>query len=163
MKSILCNAMIIVLIICLSVSIAFAVEMKTATFNDWTMELPSGWSGDDDKGIYWPGEIETFMGRPPVSIHMGGIPVMSKIAFEERVKQHIDCDFTDKKEVTVEGQKGFTCNWEKSGEKHYGMFLEKSVGGVMRIISFFDCQAPVAQFADLEKSFITAVKTAKEK
>lgn len=142
---------------------AMGKEMKTATFNDWTMELPDGWGGDDDMGLYWQGEIEQFMGRPDVSIHMGGIPVMSDIGFEERVQQHINCEFTDKKDVTVEGIKGFTCSWITQGKEHYGMFLEESIGGVMRTIHFFDCQAPVGPFDKLKDAFVKTVGTAKKK
>lgn len=161
MKKNVWYAVIMILIVGLS-SVA-ADEMKIATFNDWTIELPGGWNGDNEMGLYWEGEIAQFMGRPKVSIHLGAIPVLGKIAFAERVKQHIGCDFTKVADVTVEGIKGFTCTWEHHGKKHYGMFLEEDVSGMMRVINFFDCQAPVDKYPELEKSFISAVKTAKKK
>jgi len=161
MKKFVLSVLIIQLGICIGACAVLADEMKTATFNDWTVELPAGWSGDDEMGLYWPGEIEQFMGRPPVSLHMGGIPVMSEITFEERVTQHVNAKPIDKKDATVEGLKGFTCIWEVNGKKHYGMFLEENVGGAMRLIYFFEFQAPIADYPEFEEVFEKAVATAK--
>jgi len=163
MKKIMIPAIITIMMIGLSGGAVMGKEMTTATFNDWTIELPDGWSGDDAMGLYWQGEIEQFRGRPDTSIHMGGIPVMTDIAFEDRVKQHINSEFTDKTDVTVEGIKGFTCIWENQGKKHYGMFLEEDVGGTMRVIHFFDCRAPVDSFDGLKDAFVKAVGTAGKK
>ena len=162
MKKLFCYTMVVLMIIGAGFSVVTAKEMKTATFNGWTVELPPGWSGDHEMGLYWPGEITQFMGRPPVSLHMGGIPVMGDTAFEERVAIHTRMEPTDKKDVTVEGLKGFTCKWDVNGKTHYGMFLEENVGGVMRTIHFFEFQAPVKEFPNYEQAFIKSVATAKK-
>jgi len=140
----------------------FAGETKIATFRGWTIILPDGWNGDDNVGIYWQGEGSLAMGRPALSIHMGGIPLMPDASFEDKVKKHANGELVDKKEITVEGLTGFTCYWESQGKKHFGIYLEEKLGGGVGVIHFVDCQAPAKQFAEFKEAFEATIKTVKK-
>jgi hypothetical protein len=156
-----------VLVAGLSCAVVFAGDTKAEksnvfTFQGWTITLPGDWNGDAEAGVCWPGEGSIDMGRPPVSLHCGGIPVMPGTTFEDRIKSHINGEPKDRQKVTVEGLIGFTCTWSSQGNKHTGMFLEEVIGGGMKIIHFFDCQAPEAKFDGFKEVFGQIIKTVKK-
>jgi len=128
---------------------------QTARHEEWSVSFPGDWNSDPDTGIWQPGEVGPFMGRPDVSVFMGGIPVMPPANFEERVKTHINADPQESVKVSIAGFSGIKCSWEQMGKKHQGIFLEEKIGAGMIVIHFFDCQAPSAEFdqykADFEK------------
>jgi len=128
---------------------------QTARQEEWSVSFPEDWNSDPDTGIWQPGEVGPFMGRPDVSVFMGGIPVMPPANFEERIKSHISGDPQESVKITISGLSGIKCGWEQMGKKHRGIFLEEKVGAGMIVIHFFDCQAPAVEFdqykADFEK------------
>jgi len=128
---------------------------QKARHEEWSVSFPEDWNSDPDTGIWQPGEVGPFMGRPAVSVHMGGIPVMPPADFEERVKSHISGDPQERDKISIAGFPGIKCSWEHMGKKHRGIFLEEKVGAGMIMIHFSDCQAPAAEFdqykADFEK------------
>jgi len=127
----------------------------------WSIAFPSNWNGDEDAGVWWPGEGNMNMGRPPVSVHRGGIPLMPNTAFEDRVKTHIHGEPMERKNVSVSGLSGFSCSWEFQGNKHLGIFLEEKVGSGVGVIHFVDCQAPMGEFDENKDDFekiITSLK-----
>jgi len=119
---------------------------QTVDINDWKISLPPDWNEIPRADIWQPGEIGPFQGRPPLSFHSGGIPVMPPADFEKRVKVFTGGDFQERVDVTVAGMSGFKCTWEQMGKKHRGLFLEEKVGGGMIVVNLFDCQAPADEF-----------------
>lgn len=130
-------------------------DWKTHQCQAWSISFPSNWSGDEDAGLWWPGEGGLEMGRPALSVHCGGIPLMPGTGFEDRIKSHIHGEPMDRKNVSVSDFSGFICSWEFMGKKHLGIFLEEKVGSGVSVIHFVDCQAPTSDFdnhkADFEK------------
>ena len=128
---------------------------KTFQFQGWSISFPSNWSGDADAGVWWPGEGSLNMGRPALSVHCGGIPLMPNTAFKDRVISHINGEPRERQNVSVSGFSGFKCSWEFMGKKHLGLFLEEKIGGGIGVIHFVDCQAPSSDFdqhkGDFEK------------
>jgi len=128
-------------------------DWQTKRFEDWSVSFPKNWNGDEDAGVWWPGEGSMDMGRPPLSVHLGGIPLMPGTDFVERVKLHIHGESQDKKDVKVSGISGFICTWEFQGNKHRGIFLEEKISAGMSVIHFVDCQAPSAEFENSKSDF----------
>ncbi len=157
------NAFTIIVYLALISTIAvMAGDGKTFKHQGWTITLPGNWNGDAEAGLFWPGKGGLEMGRPATSLHCGGFPLMPGTKFEDRVKTHINAEPQDRKDVTVEGLKGFTCTWESQGKKHFGMFLEEVVGGGMSIINFFDCQSPADVFAEDKSDFEQIINNVKK-
>ena len=121
-------------------------DWKTVQFQGWSLSLPGNYSGDADAGVWWPGEGNLDMGRPALSVHCGGIPLMPNADFEDRVISHINGEPQERKKVMVSGFSGFKCSWEVMGKKHLGLFLEEKLGGGMAVIHFVDCHAPSNDF-----------------
>jgi len=134
---------------------------KNFQCDEWSISFPDNWSEDGDTGIYSPGEGNLDMGRPHLSVHCGGIPLMPNVDFVDRVISHINAEPQERKNVSVSGFSGFMCSWEFMERKHLGLFLEEKVGGGMGVIHFFDCQAPSSDFdqhkGDFEK-IIASIK-----
>jgi hypothetical protein len=135
---------------------------QTVKLESWSVSFPGNWTGDEETGIWEPGEAGPFMGRPDLSFLIGGMPVMAPESFEDRVKVRINGEPQERENVSVSGFSGFKCSWEQMGKKHRGLFLEEKISGGMIVIHFFDCQAPEADFdqykADFEKILDSAVK-----
>ncbi|MCJ7681164.1 MAG: hypothetical protein MUP70_10600 [Candidatus Aminicenantes bacterium] len=135
---------------------------KTVQHEQLSIAFPDNWNGDPDRGIWEPGEVGPFMGRPAVSVFVGGIPVMPPETFEERINSRNGGDPQEKKNVTVAGLTGFKCSWEQMGKKYRGLFLEEKVGGMI-VIHFFDCQAPAAEFDQYKADFERILDSVKKK
>ena len=134
---------------------AIPTDWKTIQFQGWSISLPGNWNGNADAGVWWPGEGNLDMGRPALSVHCGGIPLMPNTDFEDRIISHINGEPQERKKVSVSGFSGFTCSWEFMGNKHLGIFLEEKIVEGVGVIHFVDCQAPSSDFdrhkGDFEK------------
>lgn len=134
---------------------AIPADWKTFQCQGLSISFPGNWNGDADAGVWWPGEGNLNTGRPALSVHCGGIPLMPNTDFEDRVISHINGEPRERKNVSVSGFSGFKCSWEFMGKKHLGLFLEEKIGGGMGVIHFVDCQAPGGVFdqhkGDFEK------------
>lgn len=119
---------------------------QTFQVQGWSISFPGNWRFDANAGIGWPGESDLNMGRPVLSVHCGGMPLMPNTNFEDRVISHINAAPRERKNVSISGFSGFKCSWEARGKKHLGLFLEEKMGGGMGIIHFVDCQAPGSDF-----------------
>ncbi|MCP3933683.1 MAG: hypothetical protein GY705_31845 [Bacteroidetes bacterium] len=128
-------------------------DWKTYSFQGWSLSFPGNWNGDEEAGVWWPGEGSLDMGRPALSVHCGGIPLMPNTKFEDRVLSHINSEPVEKQDLSVSGFSGFKCSWEFMGNKHIGLFLEEKVGGGMSVIHFLDCQAPSGDYDQYEGDF----------
>lgn len=126
---------------------------KASKFQGLSVAFPNNWNGDEDAGVWWPGEGSMDMGRPPLSVHRGSIPVMPGTDFETRVKSHINGEPQERKDVKVSGMGGFICTWEFQQYKHRGIFLQEKISGGMSMIHFVDCQAPTADFENNKSDF----------
>ena len=126
---------------------------KTYQLDGWSISFPGNWNGDIDAGLWWPGEGNLNMGRPAISVHCGGMPLMPNRDFEDRVVSHIRGKPQEIKNVTVFGFSGFKCSWEAKGKKHIGLFLEEKIGGGVGVIHFVDCQAPSSEFDQHKEDF----------
>lgn len=126
---------------------------QTARHEEWTVSFPPDWNVDPDTGIWQPGEVGPFRGRPAISVFMGGIPVMAPADFEERIKTRNNGEPQERVDVSVAGFSGFKCSWENQGKKYRGLFLEEKIAGGMIVIHFFDCQAPADVFEQYQADF----------
>jgi len=135
---------------------------KTARFENWSIAFPGDWNEDPDTNIWQPGEVGPFMGRPAVSVFMGGIPVMPPANFEERIKIRNGGEPQERVNVNVSGFSGFKCSWEQMGKKYRGLFLEEKIGGMI-VIHFFDCQAPATEFDQYKADFERILDSVKKK
>ena len=136
---------------------------KIEYFQDWSIAFPGNWNGDPDRGLWEPGEVGPFRGRPDVSVFVGGIPVMPPETFEERIITRNGGEPQEKVEVTVSGFSGFKCSWEQMGKKYRGLFLEEKVSGGMIVIHFFDCQAPADEFDQYKEDFEKILDSVRKK
>ncbi|MFC2155177.1 hypothetical protein ACFLRB_01630 [Acidobacteriota bacterium] len=155
-KKINFTIVLILMICCLSLFI-FSSETqkgwKTYKVDKWSISFPGNWNSDEKAGVWWPGEGNLNMGRPAISVHIGGMPLLPGRSFDERVKSRMNAEPKDKKKVTVCGLSGFRCNWEFNKIKHLGIFIEEKIGGGMSVIRFVDCQAPVNVYAKHQADF----------
>ena len=126
---------------------------KTVKYEAWSISFPDNWNGDPDRGLWEPGEVGPFMGRPDVSVHLGGMPVMPPESFDDRIKSRINGEPQDKVDVKISDLSGIKCSWEQMGKKHRGIFLEEKIAEGMIVIHFFDCQAPTAEFDQYKDDF----------
>jgi hypothetical protein len=132
---------------------------KTYKFEGWSISFPSNWGGDEDKGVWWPGEGSMDRGRPALSVHTGGTPLMPNRSFEDKVRSHMNSEPLTKEAFSSSGFSGLKCTWESYGKKYLGVFLEEKVGGGVSIIHFVNCQAPAADFNQYKDDFEKIVST----
>jgi len=132
---------------------------KTYQFQDWIISLPQNWNGDEDAGVWWPDKGNLQMGRPVLSVHTGGIPLMPNTNFEERVKQHLNANPQQRQNVTVSGISGFKCTWAFMDKEHSAIFLNEKIGGGIGVIHFVDCQAPKNDFSKYKETFEKILST----
>ena len=126
---------------------------KTYQCKPWSISFPSNWNGDEEAGIWWPGVGNLDMGRPAISVHCGGTPLMPNRDFEDRIVSFIRGEPQERQNVSVSGLSGFTCSWEIRDKKHLGIFLEEKIGAGMGVVHFVDCQAPSSDFDQYKKDF----------
>ena len=132
---------------------AAPADWKTYQCQPWSISFPNNWNGDEEAGMWWPGEGNLDMGRPAISVHCGGTPLMPNRDFEDRVVSFIRGEPQERQNVTVSGLSGFTCYWEIRDAKHLGIFLEEKIGAGMGVVHFVDCQAPSSDFDQYKKDF----------
>ena len=126
---------------------------QTVQDEGWTISFPPNWNVDPDTRIWVPGEVQPFRGRPDVSFFSASMPVMPPETFKERIKTRMGGEAQERTKVTIAGFSGDKCSREQNGKKHLGIFLEEKVAGGMILVHFFDCQAPVAEFAQHQAEF----------
>jgi hypothetical protein len=126
---------------------------KTYQCQPWSISFPSNWNGDEEAGIWWPGEGNLDMGRPAINVHCGGTPLMPNRDFEDRVVSFIRGEPQERQNVSVSGLSGFTCSWEIKDKRHLGIFLEEKIGAGMGVVHFVDCQAPRIDFDQYKGDF----------
>jgi hypothetical protein len=132
---------------------------KTYQFEDWSLSFPADWGGDENVGIWWPGEGNMDRGRPPVSVHTGGSPLMANRTFEDKVKSHMSAEALTKEKFSSSGYSGLKCTWEKYGKKYLGVFVEEKIGSGVSIMHFVNCQAPDGEFDKYKGDFEKIVAT----
>jgi hypothetical protein len=125
----------------------------TAEFNDCTYAVPPDWNGDADAGVWWPGEGSVEMGRPPVSLHTGGIPLVGGASFEDRINTRMGGDPETRTDHTVAGMNAVTCTWTAHQRRYIGIFVKEEVSPGVAIAHFLDCRAPESEFENYEEVF----------
>lgn len=131
---------------------------QTVSIDQFKISLPKDWNGDKGAGVWWPGEGSLAMGRPPVSLHCGAMPVMPNTTVEQRIKGFINGDPVNKADVTVCGMNGMTGEWVQGSYKHFGIFVTETGSG-MKIIYFANCQAPIGSFDAHKEVFKKIIAT----
>jgi hypothetical protein len=132
---------------------------KTYEFEDWSLSFPASWNGEEEVGIWWPGEGNMDMGRPPISVHSGGTPLMANSSFEDKVKSHMNGEALTKEKFSTSGFSGLKCTWENYGKKYLGVFVEEKIGSGVSVVHFVNCQAPAAEFEKYKGDFEKIVAT----
>lgn len=132
---------------------------KTYQFADWRLSFPPDWGGDEDAGVWWPGEGSMAMGRPPLSVHTGGVPMMPNSTFEGKVNSHMNSEPLSREKFSSSGYVGQKCTWEKYNKKYLGVFLEEKLGGGVGVMHFVNCRAPAAEFDTYKDEFEKIVAT----
>jgi hypothetical protein len=130
-----------------------AAGWKTFNLKSYSVAIPEDWASDLDTQVFSPKSDKPAMGLPPVSVHVGGMPLMPGTSFEARLKSYMNSEPTLKESVNAGGFAGLKCVWENMGKKHLGIFLEEKVGGGVGVIHFADCRAPVNEFDTHKAAF----------
>ena len=116
-----------------------------AEYENTTFLIPADWKAMGDTGIWCPGDQNMNMGRPAVSLHCGGIPVMPDSSVEDRLKFYYGA-VPDTLQVFKRcGMNARFVNVTIHGKRHLGLILEEKTGPMM-VLNFFDCQAPEGEF-----------------
>jgi len=131
---------------------------EKATFERYLFSIPKSWKKDMDLGIWCPGDQNLNMGRPNVSLHCGGMPVMPGSKVESRLEFYYGVVPTTLEEIEKCGMKGMFVEATSRGRKHLGLILVEEIGA-MKIINFFDCQAPVDDFDSRLETFEKILKS----
>ncbi len=133
---------------------------KTYEFDGWSISFPADWGGNENAGVWWPGEGSMDRGRPALSVHTGGTPLMPNMAFEDKVNSHMNAEPLTKEKFSSSGFSGLKCTWASPyGKKYLGVFVEEKVGGGVSVVHFVNCQAPVADFDKYKDVFEKIVST----
>ena len=125
---------------------------RRAAYENCTFTLPGDWQGDEDTGIWCPGNQNLDMGRPGVSLHCGGIPVMTGSTVEDRLKFYYGAVPATVKKFKKCGMNARYVDVTARGYRHLGLILEEKTGPMM-VLNFFDCQAPEGEFNRYQSIF----------
>lgn len=118
---------------------------QKVSYENYTFSLPGNWKGDTKIGIWCPGDLNLDMGRPSVSLHIGATPVMPGSNVEDGLKRYYGIAPTDTgNETRTCGMDGSYVEVTNNGFKHMGLILVEGKG--IKILNFFDCQAPADSF-----------------
>jgi hypothetical protein len=133
-----------------------------AEFNDpFTFAVPGDWNGDPDAGVWWPGEGSLAMGRPAISLHTGGIPMLQGASFEDRIANHTNNTLENRKDYTVGGMQAVSGSWTLGGKKYVGVLIKEEISADVAIAHFLNCRAPAADFPAYEQVFNDIIATFK--
>lgn len=125
---------------------------QQVSYENATFSLPEKWKGDAETGIWCPGAQNLDMGRPRVSLHIGATPVMPGSSVEDGLKRYYGVVPTATGEETKKcGKNGSYMEVTNNGLKHIGLILVEDMG--MKIVHFFDCQAPGDEFDEQLETF----------
>ena len=124
---------------------------QQASYENYRFSLPKDWKGDGDTGIWCPGDQNLDMGRPKLSMHIGAIPVMPGSTVADKLNFYYGGAPTTTGEIKKCGMSGKFVKVTIHGLKHLGLILEDNAG--MKIVNFFDCQAPADKFDQYQETF----------
>jgi len=116
-----------------------------AEYENTVFMIPPDWKAMGDTGIWCPGDQNMNMGRPKVSLHCGGIPVMPNSSVEDRLKFYYGMVPTTLQKFKRCGMNARIVDVTIHGKRHLGLILEEKTGPMM-VLNFFDCQAPEGEF-----------------
>lgn len=129
-----------------SASSSPAAGWKGESHEDYTFFIPPDWQEDQDTDIWCPAEQNVEMGRAPVSLHCGSIPVLPGSSIDERLAFYYGETPQTVKELERCGMTGRWVEITRHGRRHLGLVLIEDVGAAIQVIDFFDCQAPESEF-----------------
>lgn len=123
-----------------------------AEYENTPFVIPPDWKAMGDTGIWCPGDQDMNMGRPKVSLHCGGIPVMPNSSVEDRLKFYYGVVPATLQTFKKCGMNARFIDVTSRGQRHFGLILEEKTGPMM-ILNFFDCQAPEGEFDNYQGTF----------
>lgn len=118
----------------------------------YTFKIPGTWKEDADKGIWAPKEETLNMGRPKTSLHVGAIPPMPGKNRDELLAFYYGSVPKIVGTIKKCGMEGLFVEIDARGYKHHGLILIEAIGP-MKLLNFFDCQSPTANFGSNQKAF----------
>jgi len=138
----------------------YAGSAEAETISNWqkisheayTFSIPEKWQKDADTDIWAPKDKILNMGRPKTSLHVGGIPPMPGKSIDELLAFYYGSTPKISGKIKKCGMDGFFVEIDTLGYKHLGLILVQDLG-MMKLLKFFDCQAPTAEFSKRQKIF----------
>ena len=118
----------------------------------YTFKIPGTWKEDADTGIWAPKDEILNMGRPKTSLHVGAIPPMPGKNRNELLAFYYGSVPKIVGKIKKCGMEGLFVEIDTRGYKHHGLILIEDIGP-MKLLNFFDCQSPSADFGKNQELF----------
>ena len=119
---------------------------------NYTFKIPGTWKEDADTDIWAPKEEILNVGRPKTSLHVGAIPPMPGKNRDELLAFYYGSVPEIVGKIKKCGMEGLFVEIDTRGNKHHGLILIEDIGP-MKLLNFFDCQSPTADFVRNQKLF----------
>lgn len=136
-----------------------APGLQKISHENFTLKIPDTWKEDSDTDTWAPhGEILN-MGRPKTSLHVGAIPPMPGKNRDELLAFYYGSVPKTLSKTDKCGMEGLFVEIDTQGYKHHGLILIEDIGPI-KLLNFFDCQSPTADFhkkQDLFKQILDSV------
>ena len=125
---------------------------KKVSHEGYTFKIPGTWKEDADTDIWAPKEEILNMGRPKTSLHVGAIPPMPGKNRNELLAFYYGSVPKIVGKIKKCGMEGLFVEIDARGYKHHGLILIEDIGP-MKLLNFFDCQSPTADFGKDQELF----------
>lgn len=119
---------------------------------EYTFSIPEKWQEDADTDIWAPKDKMLNMGRPKTSLHVGTIPPIPGKSIDGLLAFYYGSTPKISHNVHKCGMDGFFVEIDVRGYKHLGLILVEELGS-MKLLNFFDCQAPTGEFRKEQETF----------
>ena len=119
---------------------------------NYTFKIPGTWKEDANTDIWAPKEEILHMGRPKISLHVGTIPPMPGKNRDELLTFYYGSVPEIVGKIKKCGMEGLFVEIDTRGYKHHGLILIEDIGS-MKLLNFFDCQSPSADFDKYQELF----------
>lgn len=119
---------------------------------NYAFKIPDSWKEDADTDIWAPKEEILNMGRPKTSLHVGAIPPIPGKNRDELLAFYYGSVPEIVGKIKKCGMEGLFVEIDTRGYKHHGLILIED-NGPMKLLNFFDCQSPKADFSKNKELF----------
>ena len=118
----------------------------------YTLKIPGTWKEDGDTDMWAPQEKILNMGRPKTSLHVGAVPPIPGKNMDELLAFYYGSVPEIVGKIEKCGMEGLFVEIDTRGYKHHGLILIEDMGP-MKLLNFFDCQSPSAEFEKDQELF----------